>query len=82
MYALLGIVLLIAGAIITFAVDQQADGFDLALIGWIMMAGGVLSLLVAMIQGAGLKSMSNKKLSTERHVSADGQHLVEEVRAD
>lgn len=82
MYALLGIVLLIAGAIVTFAVDKQADGFDLALIGWIMMAGGALSLLVAMIQGAGLKSMSNSKLSTERHVSADGQHLVEEVRAD
>jgi hypothetical protein len=82
MFALFGIILLVAGAIITFAVDKTADGVDLAAIGWIMMAGGGLSLLVALIQAAGYKSLTNTNFRTERHVSSDGQHLVEEVHAD
>jgi hypothetical protein len=82
MFAALGILLLVAGAIITFAIDRSADGVDLVAIGWIMMAGGGLSLLVALIQGAGWMSARNTHLHTERHVSADGQHLVEEVRQD
>lgn len=82
MFAILGILLLVAGAIVTFAVERSADGVDLEAIGWILMAGGALSLLVALIQAAGWMSMSNTKFHTERHVSADGQHFVEEVRAD
>lgn len=82
MFAALGILLIVAGAIITFAIDRQADGVDLEAIGWIMMAGGGLSLLVALIQGAGWMSTRNKNFVTERHVSADGQHFVEEVHQD
>ena len=79
MFAALGIILLVAGAVITFAVDAQAEGVDLAAIGWIMMGGGVLALLVAMIQGAGFMSMSRTRMQSERHVSADGRHQVEET---
>lgn len=79
MFAALGIILLVAGAIVTFAVDRQAEGVDLAAIGWIMMAGGGLALLVAMIQGAGWMSMNKTKMHTERHVSDDGHHQVEET---
>ncbi len=82
MFAIFGIILLVAGAIITFAIDKTADGVDLAAIGWIMMAGGGLSLLVAAIQAAGLKSMKTTDFHTERHVTADGEHFVEEVHAD
>lgn len=82
MFAILGILLLVAGAIITFAVERSADGVDLVAIGWILMAGGALSLLVALIQAAGWMSMSTRKVHTERHVSGDGQHVIEEVRAD
>ena len=81
MFAALGIILLVGGAILTFAVDRQAESVDLAAIGWIMMAGGALSLLVALIQGAGWMSMKNRNdtaIHTERHVSSDGRHYVEE----
>ena len=56
MFAALGIMLLVAGAIVTFAVDRSADGIDLVAIGWILMAGGALALLVSMIQSAGWRS--------------------------
>ncbi len=79
MFAALGIILLIAGAVITFAVDRQAEGVDLAAIGWIMMAGGALALIVAMIQGAGWMSMSKSKMHSEKHVSSDGLHESEET---
>ncbi len=79
MFAALGIILLIAGAVITFAVDRQAEGVDLAAIGWIMMAGGALALIVAMIQGAGWMSMSKSKMHSVKHVSSDGLHEVEET---
>jgi len=82
MFAVLGIVLLVAGAILTFAVEKSADGVDLEAIGWILMAGGALSLLAGIIQGAGWMSARRTNMVTERHVSNDGQHFVEEVRAD
>lgn len=80
MFAALGIILLVAGAIITFAVDRQAEGVDLAAIGWIMMAGGGLALLVAAVQGAGWMSMTKTRMHTERHMSDDGKHYVEDTQ--
>lgn len=82
MFAAIGVLLLVAGAIITFAIDRQAEGVDLEAIGWIIMAGGALSLFIALIQGAGWMSARNNRFLTERHMSADGQHYVEEVRQD
>jgi len=80
MLAALGIILLVIGAIVTFAIDRQAEGVDVAAIGWILMAGGGLALLAAMIKGAGWMSTTNSKVHTERHVSDDGRHYVEESR--
>ena len=84
MFAVIGVILVVAGAILTFAIEQKeavtSDGIDLDLIGWILMGGGALSLLIAAIRGAGWMSMSNTKLHTERHVTDDGQHYVEETR--
>lgn len=79
MFVVFGIILLVAGAVLTFAIDRTADGFDLQAIGWILMAGGALSLIVAMVKGAGLMSMHKSDIRTERHASADGQHYVEET---
>jgi Domain of unknown function (DUF6458) len=78
MFAALGIILLVAGAIITFAVDREAEGFDLNAVGWILMAGGGLALLVALIQGAGWMSSRRSHAVSERHVSPDGGTVVEE----
>lgn len=79
MFAALGIILIVGGAIIAFAIDTAVDNVDLQAVGYIMMAGGAVSLLVAAIQGLGWMSRSNRKFETERHMSADGQHYVEET---
>ena len=79
MYAALGIILIIAGAIVAFGVEQAVDGFDLQAIGYILRVGGAISLLVAAIQGLGWMSRSRHNVQTERHVSPDGGHVVEET---
>ena len=78
MLALLGIILIVAGAILTFAVSAAVEGVDLQALGYILMAGGGLALLAAAIQGAGWMSMGKRSMRTERQVSADGRHYVEE----
>jgi hypothetical protein len=79
MYAALGIILIISGAIVAFGVERAVDGFDLQAIGYILMIGGAISLLVAAIQGLGWMSRSRRNFQTERHVSDDGSHYVEET---
>lgn len=82
MYAGLGIILIVTGAIAAFAVRDSVDAVDLYAVGLILMAGGGLSLLVAAIRAAGWMSMSSSRTRTERHVSGDGRHVVEESRAE
>ena len=79
MFAALGIILLVAGAVLVFAVETEAEGVDLVSIGWILIAGGGLALIVALIQGAGFMSATKRSSHSERHVSSDGQHVVEET---
>lgn len=81
MFTVLGILLVVAGAILAFAVDRQAEGVDLEAIGWILMAGGALSLLVALITGAGIWQQRNRRVHREQVVSDDGRHVVEEQRS-
>jgi hypothetical protein len=80
MFAVLGIILLVAGAIVTFAVEREADGVDLETLGWILMAGGALSLLISLFVGASWWSTRGMRAHTERHVSADGATVVEDSR--
>lgn len=79
MFAALGVILLVAGGVLVFAVEREAEGVDLVTIGWILVAGGALAIVVAMIQGAGVMSMSNTRMRSERHASSDGHHVVEET---
>lgn len=79
MFAALGVLLIVAGAIVTFAIDTAVDGVDLEMLGWIMMGGGALALIIAAIQGAGFMSLGNRRVTSERVVSADGNHVVEET---
>lgn len=80
MFTVFGILLLIAGAILTFAVEQQAEGVDLQAVGWILMGGGAASLLLAAVRGASFMSGRSQRVHRERIVSEDGQHVVEEQR--
>jgi uncharacterized membrane protein YedE/YeeE len=79
MYAGLGIILIVIGAIVAFGVEQAVDGWNLEAIGYILMAGGLISLLVAAVQGLGWMSRSRRRVQTERQVSPDGTHYVEET---
>lgn len=75
----IGIFLVVIGAIITFAIDTAVDGINLQMLGWIIMAGGGIAIVAGAIQGAGMMSMRRNRMHSERHVSADGQHVVEET---
>jgi TRAP-type mannitol/chloroaromatic compound transport system permease large subunit len=71
--AAIGIILLIVGAVVVWGVDTAVDGVDLQAIGYIVMAA---------IQALGWWSRSTTTMQTERHVSPDGRHYVEETRTD
>jgi uncharacterized membrane protein len=43
------ILLLAVGAILTFAVDFKVAGIDIAIVGWILMAAGVIGLVLTMV---------------------------------
>lgn len=75
--AALGIILLVAGAIIAFAVHAAVDNVNLVILGWILMGAGALSLIASLVRGM---SMANRHSVAERHVSPDGRHVVEESR--
>ncbi len=76
MFTAFGIILLVTGAIFTFALERQIDGIDLATVGWILMAGGAASLLIGMLTAA--VRTAPTRMRYERHATADGHHLVEE----
>jgi hypothetical protein len=80
MFAALGIFLIVTGAVLTFAINDTFEGVDLEMIGWILMAGGAVSLLVAAVIGAGWMASNKSRFVTERHVSDDGRHYVEETK--
>ncbi len=44
-----GIFLLAVGAILAFAVNVEVPGIDLTVVGYILMAAGVLGLLISMM---------------------------------
>jgi hypothetical protein len=43
------------------------------------MVGGAIALLVSAIQGLGWMSRGRRSMQTERQMSADGTHYVEET---
>jgi Domain of unknown function (DUF6458) len=75
--AALGIILLVAGAIVAFAVHAAVDNVNLVILGWILMGAGALSLIVALVRNA---SMATRHSVSERHVSPDGRDVVEESK--
>ena len=60
-----GILLLVAGASLTFAVDRQFEGVDVQLMGWILMAGGGMALIAAMLRAAALESAAREEARHE-----------------
>lgn len=81
MFVALGIILLVVGGIITFAVEAELSGLDLSTIGVILMVAGVASIIAGALQAAAWQQSGKQKFTSERHVSPDGQHVVEETRS-
>lgn len=84
MFVGLGIILLVVGGVLAFAIQDSVEQIDLVMVGWILIAGGVLSIVIGAVQGLGWMTArrGNTAMRTERHMSDDGQHYVEETRTD
>ena len=61
-----GIFLIVVGAILAFAVTDALEGVDLVMIGYICMAAGVLTLIIAMVVNAQRSHTSHREV-IERH---------------
>ncbi|MGD9996311.1 MAG: DUF6458 family protein [Ilumatobacteraceae bacterium] len=73
----LSVLLIAAGAILTFAVDAVSEDVDLTTVGVILMIVGGIGLLVSLMRGSMLGFSSTR----ERHIADDGRTVVERERA-
>jgi hypothetical protein len=69
----LSILLIAIGAILAFAVNAAVDNVNLVVVGVILMVVGGIGLVASIMRGSfgGFRS--------ERHVSPDGRHVVEQT---
>ncbi|HSB87016.1 MAG TPA: hypothetical protein VLD86_11930 [Ilumatobacteraceae bacterium] len=72
----LSVLLIAAGAILTWAVEDNSTGFDLHTIGIILLIVGAIGLIASLMRGTFLGFHSTR----ERHVSDDGRTMVESER--
>lgn len=74
----LSVLLIAAGAILTFALerDAEAEGFNLDTVGIILMIVGAVGLIASLMRG----SMLGFSTTRERRVSPDGRTVVERDR--
>ena len=72
----LSILLIAAGAILTWAVKDNSTGFDLRTIGIILLVVGAIGLIASLMRGSFVGFRSTR----ERHVSSDGRTVVENER--
>jgi hypothetical protein len=68
----IGIILIAIGAVLRYAITAETSGVDLDMVGLILMATGGVGFLLGIFEGKFRRNRS------ERHVSSDGQHVVEE----
>lgn len=66
------IFLLAAGAILAFALDYTLAGIDIRIVGWILMAAGVIGLILTMV----VLTPRRRRMVTETS-SADGLATTE-----
>jgi len=72
----LSILLIAAGAILTWAVEDNSTGFDLHTIGIILLVVGAIGLIASLMRGSFVGFRSTR----ERHISSDGRTVVENER--
>jgi purine-cytosine permease-like protein len=72
----LGILLVAIGAILAFAVNVSVSEVDLSAVGWIFMLVGAVAIIAGVVRDAPFF-----RRRSERYVSADGRHVVDETRS-
>ena len=72
----LSLLLIAAGAVLTWAVEDNSTGVDLRMIGIILLVVGIAGFLASLARGTMLGFRSTR----ESHVSADGRTVVEQER--
>ena len=70
----LSVLLILAGAILAFAVKAASDNVDLTAVGVILMIVGAIGLIASVIRGSWVGFSFSTR---ERRVSADGRTVVE-----
>lgn len=70
----IGVLLFAIGAVLAFALNVAVPELDLEVVGLIMMGVGLVAFI-----GAVLRDGPFRRTHHERHVSADGQHVVDET---
>ncbi len=73
-----GIFLIVVGAIAAFAVEDAIDGVDLAMVGYIAMAAGVVAIVVSLIVN-GQRSHTTHREIRDEHVD---EHRVDRQHRD
>lgn len=68
MYIGLGILLLVLGAILYFAVTASIGGISLSMVGLILMIGGAVAIVLSFLQQAGARSRGS---SVTRETTVD-----------
>jgi hypothetical protein len=71
----LGILLLALGAILTFALEADAEGINLEVVGVILMIVGAIGVIVSMARG------TMWGFTSTREVTRDGDTVVERRRS-
>lgn len=74
----LGILLLVVGAILAFAVDYNLSGIELSTIGYILMAAGVLTLLLGLVMNAQRTNTTHREV-VDKHTDADVRRRSDEI---
>ncbi len=72
----LSVLLVAAGAILTFAVKTVSNDVDLTTVGVILMIVGAIGLIASVVRGSWLGFSATR----ERHVSADGRTVIDRER--
>ncbi|MDD9207591.1 DUF6458 family protein [Georgenia sp. 10Sc9-8] len=67
-----GIFLIVVGAILAFAVSDMVSGVDLTMVGYICMAAGAITIVLALVMNA-----QRRKTSHTEYVEREDRRRVE-----
>ena len=74
----LGILLLVVGLVLALAVNASVSGIDIQTLGWILVLGGVIVLVLTAVQLNARRRTTAARVTTH----ADGSQTVSERRVE